>query len=67
MIIYVIGMPGCGKSKTCRHLAELTNYKVIDLDKYIEEKTGDKVLDIFSKYGEKYFRHLNYFWGFSNG
>lgn len=58
MIVYIIGMPGCGKSKTCRYLSEITNYKVIDLDKYIEEKTGDKISEIFSKYGEKYFRHL---------
>jgi 3-dehydroquinate dehydratase-2 len=53
-------MPGCGKSKTCRYLGEITNYKIIDLDKYIEEKVGDKVADIFSKYGETYFRQLEH-------
>lgn len=58
MLIYLIGMPGCGKSKTARHLSEITNYKIIDLDKYIEEKTGNKISEIFTKYGEKYFRHL---------
>ena len=60
MILYVIGMPGCGKSKTCRHLREITNYNIIDLDKYIEEKVGDKISTIFSKYGEKYFRQLEH-------
>lgn len=58
MLVYLIGMPGCGKSKTARHLAELTNYKIIDLDKYIEEKTGNKISDVFAKYGEHYFRQL---------
>lgn len=58
MLIYLIGMPGCGKSKTARQLALLTNYNIVDLDKYIEEKTGNKITEIFSKYGEKYFRHL---------
>ena len=53
MLIYLIGMPGCGKSKTARHLSEITNYKIIDLDKYIEEKTGNKISEIFTKYGEK--------------
>jgi len=60
MVFYVIGMPGCGKSKTCRHLEEITDYEVIDLDKYIEEKTGDKIPLIFDKYGERYFRHLEH-------
>ena len=53
-------MPGCGKSKTCRHLATITPYKIIDLDKYIEEKTGMPVHEIFAKYGEGYFRDLEY-------
>ena len=60
MILYVIGMPGSGKSKTCRHLEEITNYKIIDLDKYIEEKIDEKVPNIFAKYGEKYFRQLEH-------
>ena len=58
MITYLIGMPGCGKSKTARYLAEKYNQKIIDLDKYIEDKEGMFISNIFSKYGEEYFRKL---------
>ena len=34
--IFLIGMMGCGKSKTGLKLAELLKYKYIDLDSFIE-------------------------------
>lgn len=58
MIVYLIGMPGCGKSKTAKHLQIEKNIEVIDLDKFIEEIAGDSIPAIFSKYGEDYFRVL---------
>ena len=42
--IFLIGMMGCGKSKTGPKLAQLLNYKYIDLDLFIEkvEKKNNK-------------------------
>ncbi len=58
MIIYLIGMPGCGKSKTAKYLQFEKDMKIIDLDNYIEEQSGIDIPTIFSKYGEEYFRIL---------
>lgn len=58
MIIYLIGMPGCGKSKTAKYLQIELNQQVVDLDKVIEEESGMDIPTIFSKYGEEYFRVL---------
>ena len=58
MIIYIIGMPGCGKSKTAKYLQIEKNQYIIDLDKYIEEQLQTDIPTIFSKYGEEYFRLL---------
>ena len=58
MIIYIIGMPGCGKSKTAKYLQIEKNQYIIDLDKYIEEQLETDIPTIFSKYGEEYFRLL---------
>ena len=58
MVIYLIGMPASGKSKTARHLNEVYGLKIVDLDKYIEEKAKMDIPTIFSRYGEDYFRNL---------
>ena len=58
VIVYLIGMPGCGKSKTAKYLQIEKNVKVVDLDKLIEEESGTEIATIFSKYGEEYFRVL---------
>ena len=58
MNYFLIGMPGCGKSKTAKYLYTEKNCKIIDLDKYIEEKIGMDIPSIFAKYGEGYFRTL---------
>lgn len=58
MIVYLIGMPGCGKSRTAKYLQIEKNKEVIDLDKFIEEIAGDNIPTIFDKYGEDYFRVL---------
>lgn len=58
MKIYLIGMPGSGKSSLGNKLAEKLNYNFIDMDIYIEQTSGMFIDEIFDAYGEKYFRDL---------
>ncbi|MDD6057232.1 MAG: shikimate kinase [Clostridiales bacterium] len=56
--IYLIGFMGAGKSTVARRLEELTGAQRIEMDQRIEEQQKEKITDIFSKYGEEYFRDL---------
>jgi len=56
--VYLLGLPGSGKSTIGRHLSELLNYPFFDLDTQIEKEEGISIPDIFKKKGEKYFRNL---------
>lgn len=56
MRIYLIGMPGSGKSTVGKKLANKINYQYIDMDEYIENKLNKKIPLIFSQNGEAYFR-----------
>lgn len=56
--IYLIGMPGAGKSTLGLPLAALLQYPFVDLDTEIEKQEGCPVPDIFSSKGEDYFRLL---------
>ena len=56
MRIYLIGMPGSGKSTVGKKLANKINYQYIDMDEYIENKLNKKIPLIFSEDGEAYFR-----------
>ena len=47
---------GCGKSYVGRNLAPLLGFEYIDVDKYIEEKEGLTIKEIFEQKGEDYFR-----------
>ena len=59
--IILIGMPGSGKSYIGLKLAEiLPNYTLIDTDSLIEKTKGLKIVEIFAKYSEDYFRKLEY-------
>ena len=58
MRIFLIGFMGCGKSTIGKKLAEALSCKFIDLDKYIEGKTGESIQQIFKEKEEKYFRVL---------
>ena len=51
-------MPGSGKSTVGTKLSEATKFKLLDTDKYIEDKVGCSINDIFKNNGEKYFREL---------
>lgn len=56
--IVLIGMSTCGKSTIGEVLAKKMNRKFIDIDSLIIEKAKMSIADIFSKYGEDYFREL---------
>jgi shikimate kinase len=56
MKIFLIGMPGSGKTTVGQKLADKLLVRFIDLDKEIEEKEGMSVSEIFSQKGEDYFR-----------
>ncbi len=58
MNIYLIGMPGCGKSTVGKTLAKKSEYQYVDLDKYIETKNSKTIPDIFNEVGEVGFRQL---------
>lgn len=54
--IYLIGMPGSGKSEVAKTLSQKLNTTCIDLDKEIEKHAHMFVHDIFDNYGEEAFR-----------
>ena len=59
--IFLIGMMGAGKSTLAKHIANnifTCNGYVYDTDELIESALKQSVSDIFSNYGEKYFRTL---------
>ncbi len=58
MIVALTGFMGCGKSSVGRELSTLLGIPVVDLDRYIEEKAGKSIPDIFAQSGEKAFRDL---------
>ncbi|RDI41167.1 shikimate kinase [Falsibacillus pallidus] len=57
-IIYLVGYMGAGKTTVGERLANLLGETVYDTDKMIIEKEGCSIQDIFSRYGEEHFRHL---------
>lgn len=58
MIISLTGFMGCGKSSIGRQLCELTGCDYIDLDLYIEQKSGKSISCIFAENGEQAFREM---------
>lgn len=56
--IYLIGMPGCGKSSHGKKLAKQLQWDWIDLDSLIEANTGTTIMHIFESRGEKAFRQI---------
>ena len=55
--IVLIGMPGCGKSTCAALLSQKTSRECVDTDALIVENSGEKIPDIFTKYGETEFRN----------
>lgn len=58
MRLFLIGMPGSGKSTIARHLAKALNYQCIDLDANIETSALMFTEEIFERHGETTFRKL---------
>jgi len=55
--IYIIGFMGSGKTTTGKKLATALGWSFIDLDNKIEEEAGKTIPELFSEYGEEYFRN----------
>lgn len=58
MKIFLVGMPGSGKSSVGKLLADRLKMPFIDLDAVIEEEAGTAIREIFNTKGESYFREL---------
>lgn len=56
MKLYLIGLPGSGKSFLGKKLSEELMIPFIDLDSVIEQEAGHSISKIFSEKGEAYFR-----------
>lgn len=55
MRIFLTGMPGSGKSYWMQQLAELLQYGMVDTDRFIEQREGASIPELFTR-GEAHFR-----------
>ncbi|HZP89722.1 MAG TPA: shikimate kinase [Actinomycetota bacterium] len=58
MIVYLVGMPGSGKSTVGPELARRLEVPFVELDREIERAAGKGVREIFAEEGEARFREL---------
>ena len=58
MIVYLVGMPGSGKSSVGPELARRLGVPFVELDAEIERAAGKPVTEIFEQEGEARFREL---------
>jgi shikimate kinase len=58
MKIFLIGLPGSGKTFLGKELARAMNMPFVDLDKEIERAEGKLIKDIFKEKNENYFREV---------
>lgn len=58
MIVYLVGMPGSGKSSVGPVLADKLGVAFIELDRDIERSAGKPLNAIFAEEGEERFREL---------
>jgi shikimate kinase len=56
--IFVVGMPGSGKTTEGKKLASKLAWQFVDLDKKIEQEVGSDIPNIFAEKGEPFFREL---------
>ena len=54
--LFLIGMPGSGKSSLGRRAARETGLPFVDTDEMISDISGMSISDIFARYGEESFR-----------
>ena len=55
-MLVLVGLMGAGKSSVGKRLSEYLNVGFIDADREIEKAAGMSIVEIFEKFGEKYFR-----------
>ncbi|MBC7554382.1 MAG: shikimate kinase [Taibaiella sp.] len=55
-LVFLIGMPGAGKSHWGRLLSRHLHVPYIDLDRYIVYSERSSITSLFSDYGEEWFR-----------
>lgn len=55
--ILLIGFMGAGKSTVSNCLSKMLAMEIMEMDKYIQEKEGMSIKDIFALHGEEYFRN----------
>lgn len=58
MKIFLIGLPGSGKSTLGKHVASSLSLPFVDLDTIIEKVEKRTVAEIFKESGEDYFRKI---------
>ncbi|HYG03646.1 MAG TPA: shikimate kinase [Chryseosolibacter sp.] len=58
MKVYLVGMPGSGKSTLGKKVAEALQVKFIDLDVEIERSAKQNIPEIFARHGEEHFRTI---------
>lgn len=58
MIVFLIGLPGSGKSTLGQRLAQRIGYSFTDLDAQIEKQEGQSIPEIFRQKGEAFFRSI---------
>lgn len=56
--IILIGFMGVGKSTISIRLSQLLGMESVEIDAVIVEQVGIPITEIFSEYGEDYFRKL---------
>lgn len=55
-LIFLLGMPGCGKSRKGKYIADKLNWAFYDTDTLVEKAENRSIPDIFQQKGELYFR-----------
>jgi shikimate kinase len=59
-LVFLVGMPGAGKTFWGTRAAKTFGFHFLDLDRYIEQTTQCSVKSIFESYGEAFFRKQEY-------
>jgi len=58
MKVFLLGLPGSGKTTLGKALSIALRLPFVDLDSEIERQEGKKITEIFAENGEAYFRNL---------
>jgi len=54
--IILVGFMGSGKTVTGREISEILGFHFWDMDEWIEQRTNQKIPELFEKKGEAFFR-----------